>query len=81
MVKGGGGGKGGRGVLLPGALAWPWPRTAAGPEGTKVFQQSLLQLALCYLGAERKEVEAIGVFDEFLREVGLRCRKSAPEVG
>ena len=30
MVKGGGGGEGGRGVLLPGALAWPWPRTAAG---------------------------------------------------
>ena len=46
-----------------------------------MLQQPALELALRHLGAERQEVEAVGVLHQLLGQVGLRRRQGPGEVG
>ena len=49
-------------------------------QGTDVLQQPAFELALRHLGAERQEVEAVGVLDQLLGKFRLRGGQGAAEV-
>jgi hypothetical protein len=43
----------------------------------QMFDQPALQIALQHVGAEREEVEGVGVFENLLGKLGLRGRQGS----
>ena len=50
-------------------------------ELSQMLQQAALQVALVRFFAEHQKIEVVGIFGDFLREIGLRRREGAIEVG